>query len=76
MQIMLDGGAMAVPTLADGEGSIVERFRAFCGGADHALQNLQRIGLPGMKWTATREAGLSRRMAFVRRASATAVSSQ
>jgi len=67
MQLMLDDAAMAVPTLADGGGSIVERFRAFCGGADQALQNLQRIGLPGMKWTATRETGLSRRMAFVRR---------
>jgi hypothetical protein len=41
MQLMLDDAAMAVPTLADGGGSIVERFRAFCGGADQALQNLQ-----------------------------------
>jgi len=41
MQLMLDDAAMAVPTLADGGGSIVERFRAFCRGADQALQNLQ-----------------------------------
>jgi hypothetical protein len=58
---------MAMPTLADGGGSIVECFRAFRGGADQALQNLQRIGLRGMQWIATREAGLSRRMAFVSR---------
>ena len=56
-----------MPTLADGGGSIVECFRAFCGGADQALQNLQRIGLHRMKWIATREAGLFRRVAFVSR---------
>ena len=36
-----------MPTLADGGGSIVECFRWFCGGADQALQNLQRLG-PGV----------------------------
>jgi hypothetical protein len=56
-----------MPTLADGGGSIVECFRAFCGGADQALQNLQRIGLHGMQRIAAREAGLSRRMALVSR---------
>jgi len=56
-----------MPTPADGGGPIIECFRAFCGGADQALQNLQRIGLRGMQWIAAREAGLSRRVAFVSR---------
>jgi len=50
---------MAMPTLADGGGSIVECFRWFCGGADRALQNLQRIRLYGMQWIATRGGPLS-----------------
>jgi hypothetical protein len=56
-----------VPTRVDGGGSIVERFRAFCGGGDQALQKRQQPQPVGMEETATREAGLSRRMAFVSR---------
>jgi hypothetical protein len=56
-----------MPTHADGGGSIVECFRAFCGGADQLLQKPQQPQSEGIEETATREAGLSRRMALVSR---------
>jgi hypothetical protein len=54
-----------MPTLADSGGLIVECFRAFCGGADQLLQKPRQPRSMSMEETATREAGLSRSMAFV-----------